>query len=99
MGSVVCNFRNQTSASSLFAIDCGMVGLVAYVGQCSLSIYMLNNFFIPDLTFFNTDCLVVGNGFLWQFLVVALLTAPIVAACVWVRAMSKHNKILKHIFC
>ena len=73
--------------------------LVAYVGQCSLSIYMLNNFFIPDLTFFNTDCLVVGNGFLWQFLVVALLTVPIVAACVWVRAMSKHNKILKHIFC
>lgn len=72
--------------------------IIAYLGQSSLSIYMLNNFFIPDLANYGTTFLTVENGFLWQFVVVSLLTLPVIGACVIVREMTKSNKYLKNIF-
>lgn len=73
--------------------------LIAYLGQSSLSIYMLNNFFIPDLTLFDSSFLTVGNGFLWQFVIVAILTMPVIVACVLVKEITKNNRYLRHIFC
>lgn len=73
--------------------------LIAYLGQSSLSIYILNNFFIPDLTCFGSSFLMVGNGFLWQFVIVALLTVPVIVACVLVKEMTKNNRYLRHLFC
>lgn len=71
--------------------------LIAYLGQCSLSIYLLNNFLIPDLTGLGATFLNLGNGFLWQFVIVAILTVPVIGACVLIKEMTKHNKYLTQI--
>lgn len=94
-------FYNQYKCSVVYINGGGknsLRNIIAYLGQSSLSIYMLNNFFIPDLTNYGTTFLTVENGFLWQFVVVSLLTLPVIGACVIVREMTKSNKYLKNIF-
>ena len=91
-------FYHRDMKQTNLAIGGNMISsIIAYLGQSSLSIYMLNNFFIPDLTCFDTSRLTVGNGFLWQFTIVALLTVPVIGACVLVREICKNNNWLARI--
>lgn len=75
-------------------------GIFIKMGVSSLSIYMLNNFFIPNLEgLLGSEVLFVGNGFLWQFSLVALLTVIVTSACIVIKTILEHNKYLKHVFC
>ena len=68
--------------------------LLAYLGQNSLEIYLLQYFFLPDLKGFITPYLDVNNGFIWQLSLAVLLTIPITAACLFVGAIIKRNTLL-----
>ena len=68
--------------------------MLSYIGQNSLEVYLLQYFFLPDLTCFIKPYVDVQNGFIWQLLLAFILTIPITAACLFVGTIIKKNKLL-----
>ena len=71
--------------------------MLAYIGQNSLEIYLLQYFSLPDLSEFVRPYMDVQNGFIWQLSLAFLLTIPITAACLFVGTIIKNNKLLSWI--
>lgn len=77
----------------------GVIGkLLIYVGKCSLGIYVIHYFFIPDISDIIGNFLDCGNPFIWQLTFAVAAAIPIVAASIFVYKLMEMNKWLYFIF-
>lgn len=73
--------------------------IVSRVGQSTLAIYALNNFFLPDMT----NCIGEGNsvimehGLLVQFAATGVVTVFVISVCMCVEWLFHNNKYLSKI--
>lgn len=72
--------------------------ILIYVGKCSIGIYVIHYFFIPDLSNMFGCILDCKNPYIWQFTVALMVTIPIIAASIWVYKVIEMNKYLYFIF-
>ena len=89
---ILQNFFNKSVNS-----ESRLMKMLAYIGQNSLEIYLLQYFFLPDLSEIVGPYMDVQNGFIWQLSLAFLLTVPITAACLFVGTIIKTNKLLSWI--
>lgn len=71
--------------------------IVSRVGQSTLAIYALNNFFLPDMTNCIGDSVIMGHGLLVQFVATGIVTVVVIAACMCVEWLFHNNKYLSEI--
>ncbi|NBH93592.1 acyltransferase [Muribaculaceae bacterium Z1] len=77
----------------------GAVGkLLIYIGKCSLGIYVIHYFFIPDVSGVIGNFLDCGNPFIWQLTFAMIIAVPIVAASIFLYKLMEMNKWLYFIF-
>ena len=71
-----------------------MMKSLSYIGQNTLEIFLIQYFFLPDLTGFIKPFIDVPNGFIWQLSLALILTIPITEACLFIGSIIKNNKLL-----
>lgn len=76
---------------------CNKMPIVSRVGQSTLAIYALNNFFLPDMTNCIEDSVIMGHGLLVQFAATGVVTVFVIAACMCVEWLFHNNKYLSKI--
>lgn len=74
-----------------------MFDALCVLGKSSLAIYMLNNFFIPDLKAIILPFVIVPNGFIWELLLASVVAIPVIYTCLFVEKIFRRNKYLSHI--
>ena len=74
-----------------------MFDTLCVLGKSSLAIYMLNNFFIPDLKATALPFVIVPNGFIWELFIASVIAIPVIYACLFVEKIFRRNKYLIHI--
>jgi len=72
-----------------------LTNLLIAVGKCSLGIYVIHYFFIPDISAVTQDFIDCGNPFIWQLLFAVLLAIPLVAASMFVYKLIEMNRWLQ----
>lgn len=72
--------------------------LLIYIGRCSLGIYVIHYFFIPDISSIAKGVLLCGNPFIWQLTCALLVAIPIVAASIFVYKLIEMNRWLFLLF-
>ena len=69
-----------------------------YIGRCSLGIYVIHYFFIPDLSNLLHPYMQCVNPFVWQISLGLLITIPIVAASIFTYKLIEMNRWLYMLF-
>lgn len=64
------------------------------VGKCSLGIYVIHYFLIPEISSIAQKLVMVGNPFIWQLAFAILVAIPIVAVSMFVYKLIEMNKWL-----
>lgn len=72
--------------------------LLVSVGKCSLGIYVIHYFFIPDISNMASQFLDCGNPYIWQLACATIVAIPVVAASVFVFKTIEMNRHLSFIF-
>lgn len=68
--------------------------LLIYLGKCSLGIYVIHYFFIPDISNIVYRFLDCGNPFIWQLTFALIVAIPIITASVFVYKLIEMNRYL-----
>ena len=89
MQTFVKHFVNEKSK-----VGCALTTL----GKCSLGIYVIHYFFIPDISNVSRNFLDCGNPFIWQLTCALIVAMPIIAASVFVFKTIEMNRYLFFIF-
>lgn len=76
--------------------DSKAMSLLTYLGQKSLNIYVLQYFFLANLSFL-TPYVSNEYGFIWNLMLAAVFTIPITAASLFVGAIIERNELLNWI--
>lgn len=72
--------------------------LFIILGKCSLGIYVIHYFFIPDISGITSSFLNVLNPFIWQLTFAVTMAIPIIMASVFVYRLISQNQWLFLIF-
>lgn len=70
---------------------------ISRIGKSSLAIYILNNYFLPDLHSTIVKSWVTGNGLVPEFIIVGCITTAVILCCMIVEALFHNNKYLSYI--
>lgn len=70
---------------------------LAYLGSCTLSVYVLNNYFMADLSDIFPPSLVLSNGFLFELVLLGLITGIVIMGCLLLRSLISNNKYLNQL--
>lgn len=74
--------------------DSKVMCLLSYLGQKSLNIYVLQYFFLANLSFL-TPYVSNEYGFIWNLMLAVAFTVPIIAASLFVGANIERNELLR----
>ena len=74
--------------------DSKAMRVLAYLGQKSLNIYVLQYFFLANISFL-TPYVSNEYGFIWNFMMAVIFAIPITAASLFVGAIIERNELLR----
>ena len=74
-----------------------VLNLLSVLGQSTIAIYVLNNYFIPDLRNIGINFIDIHQGYIIELIVALFVSMPVIGLCMLIKLVLQKNKYLKYL--